>query len=229
MNISVVICAKNEEKYIEKCLKCLKNQTKKPSEIIMVDGHSTDKTAKIAKKYVNKVVKDNKRGIADARNVGWKNAKNEIIAYCDADCLPRKDWIEKISKFMDDNICISGPLYPYDGDALMKVAYKFWTNFMTRFFGFLGLQYIWGSNMILRKEVLKKHRFRTNILEDYDLARRIKKVGRIRYFKELLMPVSSRRLRHGFHISMFKFYIRNFLRLRFGFKEKVGTYWKDLK
>lgn len=222
--ISVVVCAKNEEHYIEKCLKHLKNQTLK-SEIIVVDGHSTDRTFSIAKKYADKVVKDNRKGVGDARNVGWKIAKGDVIAFCDADCLPSKDWIEKIARLMNGNICISGPLYPYDGDTLMKIAYKFWANYTIRFYGFLGLQLIWGSNMILKKEILKKYPFRTKILEDYDLARRIRKVGKIGFYSELLMPVSSRRLKHGFHISMFKFYARNFLRLRFGYKEKIGTYW----
>jgi glycosyltransferase involved in cell wall biosynthesis len=225
MSISVVVIAKNEQKYIGKCLNCLKSQTLRP-EIIVVDGHSTDRTVSIAKKYADKVVKDNKKGVGDARNVGWKIAKGDIVAYCDADCLPTKGWVEKISKLMDKNICISGPLYPYDGDALMKIAYKFWTDYSTRFYGFLGLQYIWGSNMAIKKEILRKHPFRTNILEDYDLVRRIRRIGKVKYFKELLMPVSSRHMKYGFHITMFKFYARNFLRIRFGYKEKADAYWK---
>jgi glycosyltransferase involved in cell wall biosynthesis len=225
MNVSVVVIAKNEEKYIEKCLKQLKNQTLRP-EIIVVDGHSIDRTFSIAKRYADKVVKDNKRGVADARNIGWKIAKYDIIAYCDADCIPPKDWIENISKLMNKNVCISGPLYTYDGDFLMKVSYKFWTDFITRFFGFLGYHVAWGSNMAVRKEALRRHPFRVNILEDYDVVRRIKKIGKIKYFKELYMPVSSRRLKYGFHVSIIKFYARNFLRLRFGFKEKSETYWK---
>jgi len=228
MRISVVVIAKNEEKYIESCLKCLRNQTLIP-EIVVVDGHSTDRTLSIAKKYADKVVKDNKKGVADARNVGWKTAKGDIIAYCDADCYPQKNWIENISKLMDENICISGPLYPYDGDALMKVAYKFWTNFNPIFYEFLGLQYIWGSNMAVKKGILKEHPFRTNILEDYDLVRRIRRLGKVRFYKELLMPVSCRRLKYGFHVSMLKFYARNFLRLRFGFKERAETYWRVIE
>jgi len=226
--ISVVVIAKNEEKYIEDCLKHLKLQTVKP-EIIVVDGHSTDKTFSISKKYADKVVKDNGLGVADARNIGWKLAKGDIIAYCDADCYPPRKWIENISKLMDGNICISGPLYPYDGDTLMKIAYKFWTNYVTRFYGFLGIQYIWASNMAVKKDVLKKHPFKTNILEDYDLARRIKRVGKIRFLKELLMPVSSRRMKYGFHITMFKYYVRNYLRIRLGYKEKAETYWKVIE
>jgi glycosyltransferase involved in cell wall biosynthesis len=224
MSISVIVCAKNEEKYIKKCLECLKKQTIKP-EIIVVDGHSKDKTYNIAKKYANKVVKDNKKGIADARNVGWKTAKGDIVAYCDADTLPPKDWIEKALNLIDDNICISGPLYPYDGDTLMKVFFKIWTNFATRFFGFFGLTYIWGPNMIFKRKIFKKYQFRVNILEDYDLVKRIRKVGKVKFCKQLCMPVSVRHLRYGFHISVLRFYARNFLRLKFGFKEKYEDYW----
>ena len=225
MNVSVVIPAKNEEKIIAKCLKCLKKQSLKPIEIIVVDGHSTDKTFSIAKKYAHKVVKDNKKGVSDARNVGWKIAKGEIIAYCDADCLPPKDWIKNIVKLMNGNICISGPLYPYDGNFSMKLSYKIWTYYIIRFVSFLGLKFAWGSNMAIRKEILKKESFRTKILEDYDLVKRIRKLGKIGYYKELYMPVSCRHLKYGFHISAIKFYLTNFLRINFGLKEKIEGYW----
>jgi glycosyltransferase involved in cell wall biosynthesis len=225
MGISVVVVAKNEKGFIENCLKCLEKQTIKP-EIIVIDGHSTDGTFEISKKYADKVVKDNKKGVADARNLGWKVAKGDIIAYCDADCLPKKDWVENISKLMGDSICISGPLYPYDGDSLMKVYFKIWTNIFPRIFKSLGKAYIWGPNMAFKKEILKKYPFRTNILEDYDLVRRIRKVGKIKYSKHLLMSVSSRRyVKYGFHLTAFRFYIRNYLRLKFGLKEKSKTYW----
>jgi GT2 family glycosyltransferase len=80
--------------------------------------------------------------------------------------------------------------------------------------------------MAIKKNILKKHPFKTNILEDYDLSRRIRRIGKIGYFKELYMPVSSRRLKYEFHVSVTRFYLRNFLRLRFGYKEKSESYWK---
>ena len=120
--ISSLFCDRNEEKVIEDCLQCLKNQTLKP-EIIVVDGHSTDKTVSIAKRYADMVVFDNKRGISDARNVGWKTAKGDIIAYCDADCLPPKDWIEKVAKYIDDNFCIFGPQIPYDAGIKRQISF----------------------------------------------------------------------------------------------------------
>ena len=42
--ISVIIPVKNEEDKIERCLEAVFNQTIKPYEVIMVDGHSTDGT-----------------------------------------------------------------------------------------------------------------------------------------------------------------------------------------
>jgi glycosyltransferase involved in cell wall biosynthesis len=224
MAISVVVVARNEEKYIEKCLKCLKNQTVK-AEIVVVDGHSTDKTLSIAKKYAHRVLEDNKRGVGDARNVGWMNAKGDVIAYCDADGLPPKDWVEKASRLIKGNICISGPLYPYDGGVRMKMDYKFWTNVIPRIFDALGIGMVWGSNMIIRKDILKANPFKTKILEDYDLTRRIRRQGRIKYCRELVMPVSSRSLRYGFHISSVRFYVTNLLRLKLGRGVKVGSYW----
>jgi len=221
--ISVVVIAKNEEGYIEDCLKRLRNQTLKP-EIIVVDGHSTDKTFSIAKKYADKVVKDRKKGVADARNLGWETAKGDIIAYCDADCLPQKDWVEKISKLMKDNICISGPLYPYDGDSLMKIQFKIWTNFVTRFFCFLGFHHIWGPNMIFKKDILKKYPFRVNFLEDYELIRRIRRIGKIKFLKDILMPVSVRHFKYGFFFSVIKFYAPSYFRIKLNRKLKFYGY-----
>ena len=42
--ISVIITVKNEEDKIERCLEAVFNQTLKPFEVIVVDGHSTDGT-----------------------------------------------------------------------------------------------------------------------------------------------------------------------------------------
>ncbi|TFH46834.1 MAG: glycosyltransferase [ANME-2 cluster archaeon] len=54
LDVSVVVCTKNEESRIEDCLKSIVNNN--PGEIIVVDGESTDTTIDIAKKYTNKVI-----------------------------------------------------------------------------------------------------------------------------------------------------------------------------
>jgi len=46
--ISVIIPVKNEKEKIGRCLEAVFNQTRKPFEVIVVDGHSTDKTVEVS-------------------------------------------------------------------------------------------------------------------------------------------------------------------------------------
>ena len=49
--ISVIIPVKNESEKIERCLEAVFSQSYKPHEVIVVDGHSTDKTVENARKF----------------------------------------------------------------------------------------------------------------------------------------------------------------------------------
>ena len=69
-SVSVIVPTLNEEKYLESCLKSIKNQDYQGEyEIIVSDGGSKDKTLKIAKKYADKVITCDKKGIAYGRNI----------------------------------------------------------------------------------------------------------------------------------------------------------------
>ena len=57
--VSVVVCAKNEEKRIKNCLESIKKN--KIDEIILIDGNSKDKTIQIAKKYTKKFLFQKKK------------------------------------------------------------------------------------------------------------------------------------------------------------------------
>lgn len=113
--VSVVVTVRNEEKSIEKLLRALISQNKKPDEIILVDGGSTDTTVvKIQKLKIKhqrclqlriKNQNDNLKfkifvkagNRAVGRNYGISRARNEIIAVTDAGGYPRKDWLKKIT------------------------------------------------------------------------------------------------------------------------------------
>lgn len=100
---SLVIPTLNEEKYLPKLLESVKEQKLKPSEIIVADANSEDKTVEIAKKYGCRVVKGGR--ISIGRNNGAKAAKEEIIVFMDADTiLPHKGFFNKIiGKFISKN------------------------------------------------------------------------------------------------------------------------------
>lgn len=84
--ISVIICAKNEEKNLPWVLRGIqKTLTRYPYEIIVVDGYSSDKTVRVATNFNCKVVFDNKKGKGDAIRVGGKTARGRILVFIDAD------------------------------------------------------------------------------------------------------------------------------------------------
>lgn len=93
--VSVIVPVYNVEKYIEKCLKSLVEQTLKNIEIIIVNDGSTDNSKKIiskfAEKYSNiKYYEKTNGGLSSARNYGIKYANGEYVAFLDSD-----DYVEK--------------------------------------------------------------------------------------------------------------------------------------
>ena len=224
--VSVVVCAKNEERFIEPCLQALRWQTVKP-EIIVIDGCSEDKTKEIAKKYSRKVVSDGGKGIAYARNLGWKIAKGEIVAYCDADARPRLDWVENIIRLIEGCVGVYGPLFPYDGGLRVRMNLKLWGDIFLNAASKLGYPVICAANVAFKKEIIKKYPFRFNApTEDFDVGRRMRKAGKIKCFKELTMPISSRRYEGRFYRTVFRDYIANILRFKLGKEPKNLQYFE---
>jgi glycosyltransferase involved in cell wall biosynthesis len=97
--ISIIIPVYNGEKTIAKCLESLASQkTKRNYEIIAVDDGSADNTKKIIKKMKKvRLMEQEHKGPAAARNLGAKSAKGDILLFTDSDCIPEKDWAEKMS------------------------------------------------------------------------------------------------------------------------------------
>ncbi len=88
VKISVVIPAYNREKYIERCVGSIMEQTMPPFEIIAVDDGSTDRTVEVLEnikcEYL-KIIRQKHKGAQAARNLGILNANGEYIAFLDSD------------------------------------------------------------------------------------------------------------------------------------------------
>ncbi len=110
--VTVVIPTLNEEKTIAQCLKALQNQSfSNIDKITIVDSFSTDKTIEIAQSMGIEVIQKMSNQ-AEARNVGITNSSSEYIAFIDADCIPKPDWLEQLIKRMKrDSISGVGGTY----------------------------------------------------------------------------------------------------------------------
>ncbi len=101
MKLSVIVPVYNVEKYLDKCLNSLANQTFKEMEVIIVNDGSLDNSEEIIDKYVKKYdnftsYKKKNGGLSSARNYGIKYASGEYIAFLDSDDYVTYDMYEKM-------------------------------------------------------------------------------------------------------------------------------------
>jgi len=92
--ISVTVPTKNSEKFLEKCLDSIKDQTYKNIELIVVDNNSTDKTKEIAREYTDKVLNFGPERSAQV-NYGVKKSSGEYVYKVDSDFVLDKYVIEQ--------------------------------------------------------------------------------------------------------------------------------------
>lgn len=122
VKFSAVIVARQINDYIRGAMPYFERQTFKDFEIIIVsESKEKEKFPK------TRIICSRRASPAQARNLGAKNSRGEIIAFIDDDAYPEKDWFEKAAKnFEDKNIvAIGGPgLVPRNATFFQKVSSK---------------------------------------------------------------------------------------------------------
>jgi len=107
--ISVIIPAYNVEKYVEKTLKSLIDQTFYDFEAIIINDGSTDNTEKIIKEVLQdanfqwKLINQDNQGVSAARNRGIIESKGEYICFLDADDYYHPSFLEKMYNKAKEN------------------------------------------------------------------------------------------------------------------------------
>ncbi len=90
--VSVVIPAYNAAATLDRTLRSVRGQTHRNLEIVVVDDGSTDGTAALVRTHADRdgrvrLLTQPNSGVAAARNLGWKSARSDLIAFLDADDL----------------------------------------------------------------------------------------------------------------------------------------------
>lgn len=99
--ISIIVPVYNVEKYLEKCINSIINQTYKNLNIILINDGSTDNSGKICDEFKSKdsrikVIHKENGGLSDARNAGLKIANGEYIGFVDSDDYIAPDMFETL-------------------------------------------------------------------------------------------------------------------------------------
>lgn len=190
--ISIIIPVYNVEKYLERCIESVINQTLKNIEIILVNDGSTDSSPKICDYYASrdsriKVIHKINEGLGSARNAGLDIANGLYIGFLDSDDYINKDMYELLyTELTNKKVDICGCFFNYrDKENKLVVNITEQEKKLCKIYdgrSFLELLYegdyangicvsIW--NKLYNRRIWNDIRFNNTIYEDDQICTRI--------------------------------------------------------
>lgn len=131
MRFSIIVPIYNTEKYLDKCIQSILNQTLQDYEVLLIDDCSTDNSLEIAGNYESERIRvlrnKTNSGLSATRNVGIRNASGDYLVFLDSDdyiddfALTELDKLIREKKFPD--IVYTGFIEERGADAVKKYGY----------------------------------------------------------------------------------------------------------
>lgn len=126
MKVSVIVPVYNVEKYIEKCLRSIQQQTLDDFECLIVNDGTKDSSVRVAKETVGddsrfRFFDKENGGLSDARNFGLKYSTGEYVCFIDSDDYIDCDLLKlayETGKKHDSDIVCFDMYYDWDGRSL---------------------------------------------------------------------------------------------------------------
>jgi glycosyltransferase involved in cell wall biosynthesis len=157
--ISVVVCTYNGSRTIGDTLEGISKLAYKNFEVIIVNDGSTDGIEKILSRYNFKVINIPNGGLSNARNIGWKEADGEIVAYIDDDAWPDRYWLHYLAHTFStsNHVGVGGPNLAPPGDGIYAdCVYNSPGGPLPVLISDTQAEHIPGCNMAFRKNILKE-------------------------------------------------------------------------
>ncbi len=141
--VSIIVPVYNVEKYLERCINSLKNQTLKEIEIILVDDSSSDSSFEICNKMAMadsriKVIHKSNEGAGKARNAALEIATGEYIGFADSDDFVDADMFKTLYEIavkynsdlvMSGVLFVDGNMFSEAGECIRKTYFDKDTHF----------------------------------------------------------------------------------------------------
>jgi len=169
--VSIIIVNWNAEKFLEKCISSLENQTYKNFEIIFVDNASEDNSVELVEKKfpsVNVIKNNQNLGFAEGNNIGIRKAKSDLIALFNPDAVAHEEWLSTLVTVIQssDKIgAVAGKLFYLDDKFVKNAVFCTWPKidpYTSLPYNFHDdepsskVDYLTGAAMLVKKEVISK-------------------------------------------------------------------------
>jgi glycosyltransferase involved in cell wall biosynthesis len=183
VRISIIIPAFNEERLISETLQRIKTASEAfarrnwPTEFIVCNNNSTDRTAEVARATGATVVFEPLNQIARARNRGAEAVTGDWLIFVDADSHPSAELFDDVAKQIESGRCLAG-------GATIKLAGNYRLgNFVTHLWNGVSrmVRLMAGSFIFCETAAFRKlGGFNTTLFasEEIELSKRLKELAR---------------------------------------------------
>lgn len=239
--ISIVIPALNEERLLEGILAQFSPEVIKTHdlELVVSDGGSTDETLTIARRCAHVVVENRdgtKQTISLGRNLGARHASGDILVFLNADTLVGN--IEHFFTILKREIRAPGiaaltcsvEVYPRERRRIDKIYHGFY-NWFFFMMNRVGMAMGRGECHIMTRKIFEAvggYADQIAAGEDYDMFRRLQKLGTVRFLKDVVVYESPRRYRRYGYAWVTASWFLNFLAVFF-LRKSILSEWKPVR
>jgi glycosyltransferase involved in cell wall biosynthesis len=248
MKLSFVVPAYNEEALLPTSLTAIRDEILRngltigrEAEIIVVNNASTDRTGEVARAIPGvEVVDEPQKGLVQARWRGFAASSGALIANIDADTVIPEGWLKEVLRQFDRSerlVALSGPYIYYGVPQRVNLAvglyYRlaFLVYLFNRFVLNVGSM-LQGGNFVVRRDAMMRldsPSLRFSFYgEDTDMARRLSKVGGVKFTFRLPARSSGRRLVGEGVFTIGVRYSMNFFWATFR-KKPFTEAWQDIR
>jgi glycosyltransferase involved in cell wall biosynthesis len=236
LDFSIIVPTYNAEKYLKECLDSIFSQKHDgKTQVIVVDGLSTDKTLEIVKSYNVELICGKDKNEPDALNKGFLLAEGDIVAFLDADDIYQSDTFWIVEHFFDT---YKGTKWVYgksyfineQGNKIRRIITNLKQILQTRYSyeKLCSLCFISQPSVFMRREFQKEigdFNIDYPLIFDYEYWLRVGKISEPIYINTYL---SSMRVHNGSNSVKFSMrQMRESLDLVYRFKKK-HFYWNYL-
>jgi glycosyltransferase involved in cell wall biosynthesis len=165
---SVVLCTHGRPLHLATALEALARLDPAPLEVIVVDNApGEDDCEELVAGRGFRYLREDRKGLDNARNAGVRAARGDVVAFTDDDCVPPPGWLRHLGEGFDDPLvaAVTGPAFPYRLDTPARVRMEHqasltrglrprvldWTLISPLHAGQAGV----GANMAIRAALLR--------------------------------------------------------------------------